>query len=128
MTTSDINRYSRQIILPEIGIEGNYINHLICLLKTINWLLIFSGQKKLKNSSVLIIGVGGLGCPSSMYLASAGVGTIGLVDYDEVELNNLHRQLLHAQCNVGMRKVESGKLSLNWLVLSNFTLVSFFVY
>lgn len=60
----------------------------------------------------MIIGVGGLGCPSSMYLASAGVGTIGLVDYDEVELNNLHRQLLHAQCNVGMRKVESGKLSL----------------
>lgn len=74
------------------------------------------GQKKLKNSRVLIIGVGGLGCPSSMYLASAGVGTIGLVDYDEVELNNLHRQLLHAQCNVGMRKVESGKLSLNRLV------------
>jgi adenylyltransferase/sulfurtransferase len=70
----------------------------------------------LKNASVLIIGVGGLGCPSSMYLASAGVGTIGLVDYDEVELNNLHRQLLHGQCNVGMRKVESGKLSLSRLV------------
>ncbi|XP_025417572.1 adenylyltransferase and sulfurtransferase MOCS3 isoform X2 [Sipha flava] len=70
-------------------------------------------KKKLKNASVLIIGVGGLGCPSSMYLASAGVGTIGLVDYDEVELNNLHRQLLHGQCNVGMRKVESGKLSLS---------------
>lgn len=51
-----------------------------------------------------------------MYLASAGVGTIGLVDYDEVELNNLHRQLLHAQCNVGMQKVESGKLSLNRFV------------
>jgi len=51
-----------------------------------------------------------------MYLASAGVGTIGLVDYDEVELNNLHRQLLHAECNVGMRKVESGKLSLNRFV------------
>lgn len=53
-----------------------------------------------------------------MYLASAGVGTIGLVDYDEVELSNLHRQLLHAQCNVGMRKVESGKLSLNRFVLN----------
>ncbi|XP_060849950.1 adenylyltransferase and sulfurtransferase MOCS3 [Rhopalosiphum padi] len=92
LTKLDISRYSRQIILPEIGVEG---------------------QKKLKTSSVLIIGVGGLGCPSSMYLASAGVGTIGLVDYDEVELSNLHRQLLHAQCNVGMRKVESGKLSLN---------------
>jgi len=92
LTTHDISRYSRQIILPEIGIEG---------------------QRKLKASSVLIIGVGGLGCPSSMYLASAGIGTIGLVDYDEVELNNLHRQLLHAQCNVGMQKVESGKLSLN---------------
>lgn len=65
---------------------------------------------------MLIIGVGGLGCPSSMYLASAGIGTIGLVDYDEVELNNLHRQLLHAQCNIGMRKVESGKLSLNRFV------------
>ncbi|XP_025417571.1 adenylyltransferase and sulfurtransferase MOCS3 isoform X1 [Sipha flava] len=92
LTKLDVSRYSRQIILPEIGIEG---------------------QKKLKNASVLIIGVGGLGCPSSMYLASAGVGTIGLVDYDEVELNNLHRQLLHGQCNVGMRKVESGKLSLS---------------
>jgi len=68
-------------------------------------------------SSVLIIGVGGLGCPSSMYLASAGVGTIGLVDYDEVELSNLHRQLLHAQGNVGMRKVDSGKLSLNRFVI-----------
>lgn len=52
-----------------------------------------------------------------MYLASAGVGTIGLVDYDEVELSNLHRQLLHAQCNVGMRKVDSGKLSLNRFVV-----------
>ncbi|VVC39291.1 Rhodanese-like domain,THIF-type NAD/FAD binding fold,Adenylyltransferase and sulfurtransferase MOCS3/Uba4 [Cinara cedri] len=92
LTNLDVSRYSRQIILPEIGIEG---------------------QRKLKTASVLIIGVGGLGCPSSMYLVSAGVGTIGLVDYDEVELNNLHRQLLHAQHNVGMRKVESGKLSLN---------------
>lgn len=51
-----------------------------------------------------------------MYLASAGVGTIGLIDYDEVEINNLHRQLLHAQCNVGLRKVESGKLSLKRFV------------
>jgi len=57
-----------------------------------------------------------------MYLASAGVGTIGLVDYDEVELSNLHRQLLHAQCNVGMRKVESGKLSLNRFVLNYYLL------
>jgi molybdopterin/thiamine biosynthesis adenylyltransferase len=57
-----------------------------------------------------------------MYLASAGVGTIGLVDYDEVELSNLHRQLLHAQCNVGMRKVESGKLSLNRFVIKYYLL------
>lgn len=78
----------------------------------ITLILIILGQKKLKNSRVLIIGVGGLGCPSSMYLASAGVGTIGLVDYDKVELNNLHRQVLHPQYSVGMRKVESGQTSL----------------
>jgi len=103
------------MILPEIGIEGIYKYSNFSVIK-INLYFIFIGQKKLKSSSVLIIGVGGLGCPSSMYLASAGVGTIGLLDYDEVELNNLHRQLLHAESNVGMRKVESGKLSLNRFV------------
>lgn len=78
-------RYSRHLILPEIGLEG---------------------QKKLLESKVLIIGVGGLGCPLSIYLAAAGVGTIGLVDFDLVELTNLQRQILFTTDDVGKPKVE----------------------
>ena len=66
----------------------------------------------LKRSSVLIVGVGGLGCPSSVYLAGCGIGRIGLVDYDEVEVNNLHRQILHTTNNVGMKKVDSAAIFL----------------
>ncbi|MBT9131067.1 MAG: putative adenylyltransferase/sulfurtransferase MoeZ [candidate division WS2 bacterium] len=83
-----IERYSRQIILPNVGGKG---------------------QEKLLNAKVLIIGAGGLGSPCALYLASAGIGKIGIVDSDKVELNNLQRQILHSNSNVGKTKVESAK-------------------
>nr|CAI5855134.1 unnamed protein product [Callosobruchus analis] len=85
-TTDEIVRYSRQIIMPNIQING---------------------QMRLKNAKVLIIGIGGLGCPAAIYLASAGVGEISLVDYDEVELTNLHRQILHFEGDITLPKVQS---------------------
>ena len=87
-----IERYSRQIILPNVGGKG---------------------QEKLLNAKVLIIGAGGLGSPCALYLASAGIGKIGIVDSDKVELNNLQRQILHSTDNVGSQKVESAKKRLN---------------
>jgi len=81
-----IERYSRQIILSEVGGKG---------------------QEKIFNAKVLIVGAGGLGSPIALYLAAAGVGTIGIVDSDRVELNNLQRQILHSTDDVGMPKVES---------------------
>src|SRR3989304_1074959 len=81
-----IDRYSRQIILPELGGKG---------------------QKKLLGSKVLIIGAGGLGSPCSMYLAAAGVGKIGVVDSDIVDLSNLQRQILHSTGDIGRDKVQS---------------------
>src|SRR3989339_629067 len=86
-----IERYSRQILLPNVGGKG---------------------QEKLLNAKVLIIGAGGLGSPSALYLASAGIGKIGIVDSDKVELNNLQRQILHATNRVGIPKVESAKETL----------------
>uniref|UniRef100_A0A6P7GXD9 Adenylyltransferase and sulfurtransferase MOCS3 homolog n=1 Tax=Diabrotica virgifera virgifera TaxID=50390 RepID=A0A6P7GXD9_DIAVI len=86
ISTNEIIRYSRQMIMPDITIDG---------------------QKALKNSKVLIVGVGGLGCPAALYLATAGVGKITLVDYDEVELSNLHRQVLHSEDDIGVPKVMS---------------------
>jgi len=71
------------------------------------------GQKKIKNSSVLIVGAGGLGCPAALYLACAGVGHIGIVDYDIVEINNLHRQLLYTEANIGTAKVTAAAESIN---------------
>lgn len=83
-----LQRYSRHIILPEVGGKG---------------------QKKILAAKVLIIGAGGLGCPVGYYLAAAGVGTIGLVDNDSVELSNLQRQIAHSTDRVGMMKVDSAK-------------------
>ena len=81
-------RYSRHIMLPEIGAAG---------------------QEKLKAARVLCLGAGGLGSPAALYLAAAGVGTIGLVDDDRVALSNLHRQLLHGTKDVGRAKTESAR-------------------
>ncbi|XP_067031765.1 adenylyltransferase and sulfurtransferase MOCS3-like isoform X1 [Acropora muricata] len=94
LCNKEILRYSRQLILPEIGVKG---------------------QIKLCNTSVLIVGAGGLGCPSAQYLAAAGVGCIGIVDYDTVEVSNLHRQVLHTEDRVNISKAESMKLQLNHL-------------
>lgn len=91
-TNEQLERYSRHIILKEVGAKG---------------------QKKLLNSKVLIIGTGGLGAPAAMYLGAAGIGTIGLVDFDSVELSNLQRQIIHFTKDVGKQKVISGKESIN---------------
>lgn len=88
MTDEQIERYSRHIILKEVGAKG---------------------QKKLLNSKVLIIGAGGLGAPAAMYLAAAGVGHIGIVDADEVDLSNLQRQVIHTTPDLGKAKVKSAK-------------------
>ena len=93
-SNEQIERYSRQIILPNVGGKG---------------------QEKILKAKVLIIGTGGLGAPCSFYLAAAGVGKIGLVDSDKVELNNLQRQIVHTTQDVGVPKTESGKKRLNAL-------------
>ncbi len=104
-----LERYSRQMFLPNIGGEG---------------------QKKILNAKVLIIGAGGLGSPCALYLASAGVGGIGLVDSDVVELSNLQRQIVHSTEAVGKSKVESAKKTINGInpdvevVLYNFRVTS----
>lgn len=88
LSHEEIRRFSRHLIVPEIGIEG---------------------QSKLKAASVLLIGTGGLGSPSGLYLAAAGVGRIGLVDYDVVDESNLQRQIIHGQSTVGMAKIDSAE-------------------
>ena len=92
MTDEQIERYSRHIILKEVGAKG---------------------QKKLLKGKVLIIGAGGLGAPAAMYLAAAGVGTIGIVDADEVDLSNLQRQIIHSTADIGKAKVKSAKETMN---------------
>ncbi|MBO8167642.1 MAG: thiazole biosynthesis adenylyltransferase ThiF [Thermoanaerobacteraceae bacterium] len=94
LSDRQIRRYSRQIILPEIGGKG---------------------QKKLLASKVLVVGAGGLGSPVTYYLAAAGVGTLGIIDHDTVDLSNLHRQILHGTPDVGRPKVESAKETLEKL-------------
>ncbi|HEY6283275.1 MAG TPA: molybdopterin-synthase adenylyltransferase MoeB [Nitrososphaerales archaeon] len=84
MTRTEFERYSRQIVMPEIGPDG---------------------QRKLKASSVLVVGVGGLGTPAAVFLAAAGVGRIGLVDHDTVQASNLHRQVLYSEQDIGKKKV-----------------------
>jgi adenylyltransferase/sulfurtransferase len=91
LTHEEIRRYSRHLILPEVGVEG---------------------QEKLQQGSVACIGAGGLGSPLAMYLAAAGVGTIGIVDFDVVDESNLQRQILHGTSDVGTRKVESARATL----------------
>ncbi len=88
LSSEELQRYARQIRLPGIGIEG---------------------QARLRAARVLIVGAGGLGSPVAMYLAAAGVGTIGLVDFDVVDASNLHRQLLHGSADIGRLKVESAR-------------------
>ena len=88
LSNSEIARYSRHLILPEVGMEG---------------------QRKLKAASVLMIGTGGLGAPSGMYLAAAGVGRIGLVDFDVVDESNLQRQIIHGTKDVGRPKIDSAR-------------------
>ncbi len=91
LSNEEIRRYSRHLILPEFGMEG---------------------QRKLKQGSVLLIGTGGLGSPLALYLAAAGVGHIGLVDFDIVDESNLQRQIIHGTSTLGIRKTESAKMRL----------------
>jgi sulfur-carrier protein adenylyltransferase/sulfurtransferase len=88
LTNDDVKRYSRHLIMPEVGVEG---------------------QRKLKAAKVLCIGAGGLGSPVGLYLAAAGVGTIGIVDFDVVDFSNLQRQILHGTPDVGRSKLASAK-------------------
>jgi sulfur-carrier protein adenylyltransferase/sulfurtransferase len=88
LTNAELQRYARHLILPEFG---------------------KAGQEKLKQSSVLCVGAGGLGSPLVMYLAAAGVGRIGIVDFDVVDISNLQRQVIHGQSSLGERKVESAR-------------------
>src|ERR1700685_3543533 len=88
LTQDDLTRYSRHLILPEVGVEG---------------------QRKLKAARVLCVGTGGLGSPLALYLAAAGVGTLGLVDFDVVDASNLQRQILHFTRDVGRKKLDSAE-------------------
>ena len=86
LTRDELVRYSRHILLPQVGEEG---------------------QRALKRARVLLVGAGGLGSPAALYLAAAGVGTIGLVDFDTVDLSNLQRQILHGSSGIGGSKLDS---------------------
>jgi molybdopterin/thiamine biosynthesis adenylyltransferase/rhodanese-related sulfurtransferase len=88
LTTDDLSRYSRHLILPEVGMEG---------------------QQKLKAARVLCVGTGGLGSPLAFYLAAAGIGTLGLVDFDVVDASNLQRQIIHSTKDIGRKKLDSAE-------------------
>ncbi len=88
LTVDEVRRYSRHLIIPDVGM---------------------SGQKRLKNAKVLCVGAGGLGSPSLMYLAAAGVGTLGIVEFDVVDESNLQRQIIHGQSDIGRPKAESAR-------------------
>ena len=101
LTVEEVRRYSRHLIIPDVGMEG---------------------QKRLKNSRVLCIGAGGLGSPALMYLAAAGVGTLGIVEFDTVDESNLQRQIIHGQKDLGRSKAQSARekiLEINPLVNVN---------
>jgi sulfur-carrier protein adenylyltransferase/sulfurtransferase len=91
LTIDEVRRYSRHLIIPDVGMTG---------------------QKRLKNAKVLVIGAGGLGSPALLYLAAAGVGTLGIAEFDEVDESNLQRQVIHGQSDVGRPKAESAKDSI----------------
>jgi len=88
LTVDEVRRYSRHLIIPDVGMAG---------------------QKRLKNAKVLVIGAGGLGSPALLYLAAAGVGTLGIAEFDEVDESNLQRQVIHGQSDIGRRKSESAR-------------------
>ncbi|MGI8434196.1 MAG: adenylyltransferase/sulfurtransferase MoeZ [Nocardioidaceae bacterium] len=91
LSVDEVRRYSRHLIIPDVGMTG---------------------QKRLKNAKVLVIGAGGLGSPALLYLAAAGVGTIGIVEFDEVDESNLQRQIIHGQSDIGRSKAESAEESI----------------
>ncbi|HEY7053383.1 MAG TPA: adenylyltransferase/sulfurtransferase MoeZ [Mycobacterium sp.] len=92
LTKEEVARYSRHLIIPDLGVDG---------------------QKRLKNAKVLVIGAGGLGSPALLYLAAAGVGTLGIVEFDVVDESNLQRQIIHGQSDIGRPKGESARDSIN---------------
>jgi len=92
LSVEEVRRYSRHLIIPDVGMDG---------------------QKRLKNAKVLAVGAGGLGSPTLMYLAAAGVGTLGVVDFDVVDESNLQRQIIHGQSDIGKPKAVSAKESIN---------------
>ncbi len=92
LSKDEMHRYARHLVLPEVGIKG---------------------QEKIKQGKILVVGAGGLGSPALMYLAAAGVGTIGIIDFDKVEENNLQRQIIHHSKDIGINKTESAKISIN---------------
>ncbi|HWG20521.1 MAG TPA: molybdopterin-synthase adenylyltransferase MoeB [Terracidiphilus sp.] len=94
LTTDELSRYSRHLILPEVGMEG---------------------QRRLKAARVLCVGTGGLGSPLAFYLAAAGIGTLGLVDFDVVDASNLQRQIIHSTRDIGRKKLDSAQEKLNAL-------------
>ncbi len=91
LSTDEVRRYSRHLIIPDVGMAG---------------------QKRLKNAKVLVIGAGGLGSPALLYLAAAGVGTLGIAEFDEVDESNLQRQIIHGMSDIGRPKAESAKESI----------------
>jgi sulfur-carrier protein adenylyltransferase/sulfurtransferase len=91
LSVDEIRRYSRHLIIPDVGVAG---------------------QKRLKNAKVLVVGAGGLGSPALMYLAAAGVGTLGIVEFDTVDESNLQRQIIHGQSDIGRPKAESARDSI----------------
>src|SRR3989442_13336959 len=91
LSKEEVARYSRHLIIPDVGVDG---------------------QKRLKNAKVLVVGAGGLGSPALLYLAAAGVGTLGIIDFDVVDESNLQRQVIHGQSDIGRPKAESARDSI----------------
>src|SRR2546430_16970206 len=88
LSIDEVRRYSRHLIIPDVAMDG---------------------QKRLKNARVLCVGAGGLGSPALLYLAAAGVGTLGIIDFDVVDESNLQRQIIHGQSDVGRSKAQSAR-------------------